>query len=230
MIIYSVSTPFHLRSRVLLPLWLLATCTHCGPAISEEQRQAAAQLPVDTVEVTSAHFERENSPALANWAVFEAGREILCVPPGWTSHLENDGQELVLLPPNSSDSTERVTFTRLAKDAPSLDYPAVARRLAASAFARFGEAAADTLNQLVFPHDFAVERNVALRKQGKPYRGYCLVYVDNRNLYQFRIVLAQDRLNAYSGSLLRDIIGNLHIDGKPFVDHLNQLQQIIHLH
>ncbi|MBO2008786.1 hypothetical protein, partial [Hymenobacter negativus] len=150
--------------------------------------------------------------------------------PGWTSHLEDDGQELVLLPPNSPDSTERVTFTRFAKDAPSLDYPSVARRFAASAFSRFGEATADTLNQLVFPHDFAVERNAGLRKQGKPYRGYCLVYVDNRNVYQFRIVLAQDRLNAYSGSLLLDIFGNIYIDGKPFVEHMNQLRQIIHLH
>jgi hypothetical protein len=223
-----VSTP--LCPRVLLPLFLLATCTQCGPAISEEQRQAAAQIPVDTVEVTSAHFERKNSPALANWAVFETGREILCVPPRWTSHLEDDRQELVLLPPASPDSTERVTFTRLAKDSPTLDYLAVARRLATSAFSRFGAAEADTVNHLVFPHDFAVERNTSLRMQGQAYRGYCLVYVDDRYLYQFRILLAQKRLDAYSGSLLRDIIGNLHVDGKPFVEHLNQLQQIIHLH
>jgi len=190
-------------------------------------------MPVDTVEVTSAHFEREISPELANWAVFEAGREILCTPPGWTSHLEDDGQELVLLPPDSPDSpdsTERVTFTRVAKDNPSLDYLALARRLATSAFSRVGAAEADTLNQLVFPHDFAVERNAGLQVQGRPYCGYCLVYVDDRNVYQFRILLAQERLNAYSGGLLRDIIGNLHIDGKPFVEHLNQLQQIIRLH
>jgi len=220
----------HFCSRILLPLFLLAICTQCGPTISEEQRQAAAQMPVDTVKVTSAHFEREISPALAKWVVFEAGREILCVPPGWTSHLEDDGQEVVLLPPNSPDSTERVTFTRLAKDNPSLDYLAIARRLATSAFTHFGAAEADTVNQLVFPHDFAVERNTGLRMQGQAYRGYCLVYVDDRYLYQFRILLAQKRLNAYSGGLLRDIIGNLHVDGKPFVEHLNQLQQIIHLH
>lgn len=188
------------------------------------------QLPVDTVEVTSAHFEREISPALANWAVFEAGREIVCTPPRWTSHLEDDGQELVLLPPDSPDSTERVTFTRVAKDNPSLDYLALARRLATSAFSRVGAAEADTVNHLVFSHDFAVERNAGLRVQGRPYRGYCLVYVDDRNVYQFRILLAQERLNAYSGSLLRDIIGNLHIDGKPFVERANQLKQIIHLH
>ena len=187
-------------------------------------------MPVDTVEVTSAHFEREISPALANWAVFEAGKEILCTPPGWTSRLEDDGQELVLLPPDSPDSIERVTFTRLARDNPSLDYLAMARRLATSAFTRVGAAEGDTLNQLVFPHDFAVERNAGLRVHGRYYRGYCLVYVDEHNVYQFRILLAQNRLNAYSGSLLRDIIGNLHIDGKPFVERANQLQQIIHLH
>jgi hypothetical protein len=220
----------HLRSHVFLPLLLLATCTQCGPTINQEQQQTAMQIPGDTVEITSAHFERENSPALANWIVFEAGREILCVPPGWTSHLEDDGQEVVLLPPDSPDSTERVTFTRLAKDSPSLNYLTAARRLTTSAFSRFGAAEADTVNHLVFPHDFAVERNTSLRMQGQAYRGYCLVYVDDRYLYQFRILLAQKRLNAYSGSLLRDIIGNLHVDGKPFVERLNQLQQIIRLH
>ncbi|RYU80263.1 hypothetical protein [Hymenobacter persicinus] len=220
----------HSRLRILLPCFLLAICTQCGPTLSEEQRQAAAPMPVDTVEVTSAHFEREISPELANWAVFEAGREIICVPPKWKSHIEDDGQELVLVPLDSHDSTERVTFTRLAKNSPSLDYLALARRLATSKFSRFDAVESDTLNHLVFPNDFAVERYTTLRVQEKPYQGYCLVYVDDHNVYQFRILLAQDRLNAYSGSLLSDIIGNLHIDGKPFVEHSNQLQQIIHLH
>lgn len=110
--IYSVSTRFHLYSRVLLPLWLLATCTHCGPAISEEHRQTATQLPVDTVEVTSAHVERENSPELANWAVFEAGREIICVPPGWTSHLKCVDSGRVTF----ADAPSRTKRPRMASD------------------------------------------------------------------------------------------------------------------
>lgn len=222
--------PISRRIGVLLLGLLLLSFAQCQLNVSDEH-QAAAGLPGgDTTTVTSFHVERETSPALAKWAVFEAGREIICVPPGWTHHQEDHDQELVLLPPDSADSTERVTFTRLAKDSSSLDYLALARRLATSAFSRFGAAEADTLNHLVFPHDFAVERNASLRVQGQPYRGYCLVYVDDRYLYQFRILLAQKRLNAYSGSLLRDIIGNLHIDGKPFVEHANQLQQVIHLH
>ncbi|MGI4863385.1 MAG: hypothetical protein ACRYFZ_05630 [Janthinobacterium lividum] len=154
---------------------------------------------------------------------------MVCVPPGWTFHLAPDSIELVLLPPDGPDSTERVTFTRWAKDGPSRDYLAVAQQLATSAFFGFGPAEADTLNQLVFPHDFAVERNVGLRAQGQAYRAYCLVYVDDQNVYQLRIILAQARLQAYRGDLLRDIIGNLQIDRKYFVEHANQLKQIIHL-
>lgn len=179
--------------------------------------------------MTSVHIERENSPKLVNWAVFEAGREVVCLPPGWNGHLENDGNELVLLPPDNPDSTERVTLTRVAKGNPTMDYLALARRQATSAFTRFGAVEADTLRHLVFPQAFAVERNVGFRAQGRAFRGYCLVYVDDKNLYQFRIILAKDRLQAYSGSLFRDIIGNLQIDHQYFVEHLNQLKQIIYL-
>ncbi|MGI4735890.1 MAG: hypothetical protein ACRYG7_12010 [Janthinobacterium lividum] len=219
-----------LNARVLLPLFLLATCTQCGPTVSQEQVQATAQMPVDTVEITSAHFERENSPALANWAVFEAGREIISLPSGWNGHLEDNGNELVLLPPDTPDSTERVTLTRVTKGNPAMGYLALARRQATAAFARFGAVESDTLKQLVFPQDFAVERTVNFRAQGRAFRGYCLVYVDDKNLYQFRIILAKSRLQAYSGSLFSDIIGNLQIDHHYFVEHLNQLKQIIYLH
>lgn len=216
--------------RALMYLVLVFMCTQCGPSVSEKQLQAAAQLPVDTVEVASFNIERENSRALANWAVFEAGREVICVPPGWTSHLENVGQELVLLPPNSADSTERVTFTRLAKDSPTLDYPALAHRLVTSAFPGFRLAAGDTVKKLVFQHDFAIERNVGLRAKGRSYEGYCLVYVNDSSVYQFRVILENNRLKAYKGDLLSDIIGNLQINKNYFFGKGNPLKQLIYLH
>jgi hypothetical protein len=80
-----------------------------------------------------------------------------------------------------------------------LDYSAEAQQLATSAFAAFQPVADDTLNKLVFGHDFACERNTGLLAQGKAYIGYCLVYVDDRNVYQFRIILAKARLQTYRG-------------------------------
>jgi hypothetical protein len=186
-------------------------------------------MPVDTVEVTSFNMEREDSPALAKWTVFEAGKEIICVPPAWTSHLEDDGQELVLLPPNSPDSVERVTFTRLAKDSASLDYPAFAHQLVLKTFPKFQVVEGDTLKKLVFQHDFGIERNVGLQAKERSYKGYCLVYVNDCCLYQFRIILAKNRLKEYQGDLFRDIIGNLQINQKYFFGNDNPLKQIVYL-
>ena len=186
---------------------------------------------VDTATVTSFDIERDNSPELANWAVFESGREVICVPPNWKAHLinQNDGQELVLLPPNSLDSIERVTFSSIIKDSPSLDYPAFAQKLAQSAFPNFRVVEGDTLKKLVFQKDFAIERNVGLLAHGKTYKGYCLTYVSDRKIYQFRIILDKERLKEYRGDLFRDIIGNLQIDKKYVVDNDNPLKQVINL-
>lgn len=218
--------------RVLPPLSLALFCTCCRPKVSTEQLQAAAELSTDSLEVTSFNITRKDSPDLADWAVFESGRDIICVPPAWTSHVEEDGQELVLLPPNSLDSTERVTFTRLAKDGASLDYPTFARELVTAAFPGF-RSAGDTVNKLVFQRDWGIERYVSLSTKGKEYRGYCLAYVNDSCVYQFRIVLNRNRLKAYRkehhGELLKDIIGNLQIDRKYLMGNDNPLKQVISL-
>ncbi|GAB2467345.1 hypothetical protein GCM10011375_31650 [Hymenobacter qilianensis] len=188
-------------------------------------------MQVDTATVTSFNIERDNSLELANWSVFESGREVICVPPNWKAHLVNQdsGQELVLLPPNSLDSIERVTFSRLIKDNSSLDYPALAQELAKSAFPNFRVVEGDTLKKLVMQKAFAIERNVGLFAHGKTYKGYCLVYVNDSKLYQFRILFGKDRLKDYRGDLFRDIIGNLQIDKKYLVDNDNPLKQVINL-
>lgn len=216
--------------RILLLFTIAAICTQCRPNISDEQLKAAAQMPIDTITVTSFNIERENSPELDNRLAFEAGRETVRVPPGWKAHLEDSGQELVILPPNSPDSTERVTFSRTAKDSDSLDYTALAQKLAKNTFPDFRVVEADTLQKLVFLQDFAIERYVGLSTGGKTYKGYCLVAVNDSNIYQFRIILGKDRLKKYSGNLIRDIIGNLGIDNKYFFDNDHPLKQVIILH
>lgn len=218
--------------RILLFLSIIAICTQCRPDVTAEQLEAATRLQVDTATVTSFKIDRQDSPALANWAVFESGRETICVPPGWTAHLvaRGDGQDLVLLPPDSSDSTERITFIRFAKDSPSVDYSAFARQLVTSAFSNFRLVEGGTVNKLLFQHDFAIERNTDLLAHGSAYKGYCLTYVNDRFVYQFRIVLAKGRLKAYQGDLFRDILGNLQIDKKYFIENSNPIIQIVHLH
>ena len=222
-----------LSYRVFTLFLLVLFCSCCQPTVSNDQLQAAARLATDSLKVTSFNIEREDSQELANWAVFESGREVIGVPPAWTSHLEDNGQELVLLPPNSLDSTECVTFTRLAKDSASLDYSVFARRLVATSFPGF-RAEGDTLHKLVFQRDFGIERFVSLRAKGKDYRGYCLAYVNDSCVYQFRIVLDRNRLKAYreehQGELLKDIIGNLQIDRKYFMGNDNPLKQVVFLH
>ncbi|RSK38438.1 hypothetical protein [Hymenobacter perfusus] len=217
------------RLRVLLHCFLIAICTQCGPTVSEEKVQGINRLPGDTLEVTSFNIERKESPALANWSVFESGQEIICVPPAWASHLEDDGQELVLLPPDTPDSTERVTFTRWAKDSPTLDYPSLAYKLVKTAFPGFQQAKVDTVTKLIFQHDFGIERSVGLRAKGRKYNGFCLAYVDDSNVYQFRIILEKNRLSAYKGNLMSDIIGNLQINKQYFMGNANPLKQAVNL-
>ena len=219
--------------RVLPLLSLVLLCSYCRPTDRTEQLQAAAGRSIDSLQVTSFDIKREDSPELANWAIFESGREVICVPPAWTSQVEDKGQRLVLLPPDSADSTECVTFTRLAKDSASLDYSAFARRLVTTAFPHF-RATSDTLHKLIFQRDFGVERYVSLRAKGKNYRGYCLAYVSDSCVYQFRVVLDSNRLKTYReehrGELLKDIIGNLQIDKQYFMGNDNPLKQVVFLH
>ncbi|MCR5890267.1 hypothetical protein LRS06_21305 [Hymenobacter sp. J193] len=204
-----------------------ALAMQCRPDVSVEQ-QGGAQAAADTVDVTSFNIERENnSPELANWAVFEVGQEIICTPPGWKAHQTDD--ELILLPPTRTDSTERVTFARFNKDSPSLDYNSFARQMAKTAFDDFTIQKGDTLNQLIFQRDFGYERNTGLLLAGTTYKGYCMVYVNDRFVYKYRIILAENRLKNYRGDLFQDIIGNLQVNKQYLVGNDNPIKQIIHV-
>jgi hypothetical protein len=218
---YPKKAYWHLQLALLCSLLPL---TQCHLDVSTEQQQKASQA-ADNVEVTSFNIERENSPALANWAVFEAGKEIICTPSGWKSYVDSQ-DELIIIPPDSRDSTERVDFSRFAKDSKSLDYDALALKLTKSAFSEFSVQKADTLKKLTFQKDFGYERNIALLAKGLTYKGYCIVYVDDSLVYKFRIILSDNRLHNYKGKLFSDIIGNLQINKHYIMDNNNPLKNI----
>ena len=205
----------------------LFSLTQCHLDVSTEQQQVASQA-ADNVEVTSFNIERENSPALANWAVFESGKEIICAPPGWKPYV-NSQDELIIIPPDSKDSTERVDFSRFAKDSKSLDYDALALELTKAAFSEFSVQKADTLKKLTFQKNYGYERNTALLTNGLAYKGYCIVYVDDSLVYKFRIILSDNRLRNYKGKFFSDIIGNLQINKHYIMDNSNPLKNITYI-
>ena len=212
-------------------LVLLLSCflVQCRPDVSIEQN--TTEQAADTATVTSFNIERQNDhPALANWQVIEAGQEIICVPPGWKAHLADDatgGQDLVILPPSNPDSTERVTFTRIDKDSPKMNYNSFARQQAEAGFEGFTVQKGDSLTQLIFQRDFAYERSVHLATNGAAYRGYCMVYVNDRFLYIYRIILAEARLKAYQGDLIKDIIGNLQVNKQYLISNDNPAKKMV---
>lgn len=228
---YTSSLNAH-RYILLLVFSLIAvTCIQCRPNISSEQLRAVAEQPVDTVTVTSFNFQRDNSPELSNWMHFDVGQEIICVPSGWKSHViaRKEAPELVLVPPNNIDTIEHITFSRWANDLPSSDDNVFARKLVTGAFPDF-RVTSDTLKKLIFKQDFGIERNANLFAQGKAYKGYCLVYVNDSYTYRFRIILANNRIKDYQGNIFADIIGNLQINHKYFFRNDNPLKQVIYLH
>lgn len=224
---YPKKAYWHLQLALLCSLFSL---TQCHLDVSTEQQQEASQA-VDNVEVTSFNIERDTSPGLTNWMHFDVGQEIICVPSGWKSHVvaRKEAPELVLVPPDSMDTNEHITFSRWANDLPSVNNNVFAQKLVTAAFRDF-RISGDTLKKLVFKQDFGVERNVNLFRQGKAYKGYCLVYVNDSCTYRFRIILANNRLKNYQGNLLGDIIGNLQIDHKYFLRNDNPLKQVFYLH
>lgn len=141
--------------------------------------------------------------------MFEAGEEVICAPPNWQAHTEDT--QLIILPPNSIDSIERITFTRLAKDSPHLNYNNLAFKLAGDSFDDFTIGNRDTLKQLIFQRNFGYERNVSLHDRGASYKGYCLVYVNDSFMYVYHIIASETRLKKYQGNLFSDVIGNLQI-------------------
>jgi hypothetical protein len=203
---------------------LLFFLTQCHLEVSTEQEQADSKA-ADAIEVTSFNIERENSPDLANWAVFEAGKEIICAPPSWKSYVDSQG-DLVVIPPDSKDSIERVEFSRFAKDSKSLDYDTVALKMVKAAFHKFSVQKTDTLKKLNFQHDFGYEQNTTFLANGLTHKGYCIVYIDDSSVYKFRIILSDNRLRNYNGKLMSDITGNLQINKHYIMDNNNPVKSI----
>lgn len=197
----------------------------CRPEIRIEQ-QNEAQAASDTLEITAFDIKRENNSAkLAGWVVFEAGQEIICAPPGWKAHIKEF--ELIISPPNNTDSIEHIAFARFDKDSDSLDYNILARELAEKAFDEFFVQKNDTLSKLVFQRNFAYERSANFIADEVLYKSHCIIYVDDKLVYQFRIILSGDRLEQYRGDLFKDIIGNLQINGSYIIGNNNPLKQLI---
>jgi hypothetical protein len=211
------------RSRLLLGS--LFSLTQCHVDVGTEQEQVVSQDETNNVEVTSFNIERENSPALADWIAFEDGKERICTPPGWKSHITIQ-HELVITPMNSKDNIEQVYFTRFARGIKPLNDDTIALNLAKAAFNKFSAQKADTLKKLTFQQDFGYERNTALLANGLTYKGYCIVYVDDSLVYKFRIILSDNRLRNYKGNLFSDIIGNLQINKHYIMDNKNPLKNI----
>ncbi|SDX94030.1 hypothetical protein [Hymenobacter psychrophilus] len=206
-------------------LLMFIILTQCRSDARWEQ-PVQTQIASDTLDVTAFNIEHEtSSPELADWVLFEIGQEIICAPYGWKAKPRK--HELALLPPSSTDSIERITFTRIYKNIDSLDYNAFARGISEKAFDGFAVQGADTLKKLVFQHDFAYERNVEFIYNTIAYKGYCIVYVDDRFVYKYQITLSNDRLNKYNGDLFKDIIGNLQINKKYIMRNENPLKQLI---
>jgi hypothetical protein len=218
---YRKDTCWLLRPILLGSLFFL---TQCNLEVSTEEKKANSKAP-DDVEVTSFNIERENSPELADWTVFETGKEVICAPPMWKSYV-NKQDELIIIPPESKDSIERVEFSRLEKNSKSLDYDTVAFKMAKAAFHEFNIQKADTIKKLNFQHDFAYERNAAFLINDLIHRVYCILYVDDSLVYKFRIILSDNRLSNYKGKLMSDIIGNLQINKHYIMDNNNPLKSM----
>jgi hypothetical protein len=204
------------------PLYRLGTLglVQCQPDTPSRK----PTTPANTSEVTAYSFKRETSPVLADWKAFQDGDEFLALPPDWQATAQ--GHTLVLTPGKKQGGQEGLTFARFDREGDSREVSEeLGQRAAQSTFASFA-IRSDTLKKLVFERDFAFERNVQLTKEGVDYRGYCLLYVHDRTFYKYTLVLAEQRLQAYDGNLLGDIVGNLEIAKNYAFRTQNPLRQI----
>ncbi|RYE12812.1 MAG: hypothetical protein EOP45_22250 [Sphingobacteriaceae bacterium] len=215
--------------QAILAASLIICFTQCQIDITQEQ-QTTTRPTANTVQVTSFNIEREGSSLeLSDWAVFESGPDIVCAPPNWQAHTENNKTELVILPANAKDSTERIKFTRLAKDNPKLNYNSLARTLLEQDFNDFITQKGDTLKQILFKHGFGYERTIGLLAHGTAYQGYALVYVNDQFMYKYQIILSKKRLDSYQGKLFSDIIGNLQVNKQYLFENNNPIEKILFL-
>jgi len=213
-------------SQILLLLTLIAFFSQCHSDVKLEHSQEVESKTNDNVEVSSFSIERENSPALANWRVFEDENEIIAVPDGWIHRVKD--QSLIIAPLNSLYGNEKLVFERIAKDNPDFDYEKVGQRLAELAFKDFTIANGDTIKKIKFRQNFCFERNVSLSKNGENYTGYFLAYINDSTIYKYNLVLSSKRLNDYKGSLIKDIVGNLQINKQYLISNKNPLIRIVY--
>jgi hypothetical protein len=201
---------------------LLATLglVHCQPNTPSRAPTTLAK----TIEVPSYSFERETSPALADWKGYQDGDEFIALPPDWQA--TEQVHTLVLTPGKNQGGQEGLMFGRFDREGDSREVSEeFGQRAAQSTFSSFA-VRSDTLKELVFKRDFAFERNVKFAKGGVDYRGYCLIYANDSTFYKYTLILAEQRLQAYDGNLLTDILGNLKIAKNYALRTENPLQQI----
>jgi hypothetical protein len=215
--------PLYRRAFFLLGAVGLVQCQQ--HTADQEVLFRQANAPIDTIAVTSYSMERENHSALAEWKVFEDGEELIALPPDWRSTVQ--GHTLVLTPGQNQGGHEVLTFARYDREGASQqESEKLGQQAARSAFSPFA-VRGDSLKELVFRHGFAYERNADLSKESAEYRGYCLLYANDSTFYKYTLVLSKQRLQAYEGNLIRDIVGNLKIDQQYVFRTENPLQQII---
>ena len=198
---------------------------HCQPKAEQNTGFRKATTPTDTIEVTSYSFERENSAALADWKGFQDGAEFVALPPDWRETVQ--GHTLVMTPGQNQGGYEVLTFARFAREGDSrVESERLGEQAARTAFSPFA-AQGDTLKELVFARGFGYERNANLSKDGTEYRGYCLFYANDSTFYKYTLILSKQRLHAYDGNLIRDIVGNLKIGNQYVFRTANPVQKII---
>lgn len=110
-----------------------------------------------------------------------------------------------------------------------MDYDRLGQKLAQAAFGNFRLVTKDTLKKVELQRDFCYERNASLHQGKTKYQGYCLVYINEQFVYKYTLVLAQSRLDSYSGDLLQDLIGNLQIENKHAFGNENPVRRIIYI-
>lgn len=213
--------------RVTLLLVAAAIFAQCRPDVSIEHEQAAEGMGTDSLAITSFNVERENKLRPADWKVYETGREVIAAPSNWTAHLK--GIDLIIMPPSSADSSERLVFNRYQKNSSTIDYDHFAQQLASKAFGTFRVAKDDTLKKIELAKHFFYERTGSLTKQGIAYKGYHMVYVNDSLVYQFDITLTKARLSLYQGELINDIVSNLQINHQYVVRNSNPIKEIIYI-
>lgn len=182
---------------------------------------------IDTVAVTKYSVRGEVSSALSNWQSFVINDEIIYTPQGWK--LRNKNGSTVIVPSEDEISNEKITFDRYNQDSPNLDYDKFIVNLYNKVFNKYQISKVDRIKKLELENGFAYERNIELKINNEPYRGYFLVYSKGSLLYEYVIIINYKRINDYNGNLFQDLIGNLTVKGENIFGENNKIKEIIYL-